>query len=404
MRYIRQRKRKKSMEISTYFSPIDVSVVDYHSEEFRPMLGDAIEAYSEEGAFPQLEGARMVLLGIKEDRGSVENQGCGEGPDQIRHYLYRLAKPHEDVHLVDLGNIAAGATARDTYFAVIEALQQLLDRGLTVMVLGGSDDLVFPIYKAYEVLGRVINVCSVDSRFNLEGGERVSSNNYLQHIILQQPNYLFDYVALGYQTYFVGQEMVKLMDELKFSTRRVGELQANMELAEPLVRYSDVVAVDISAVRQSDAPANAAPSPHGLYGEQLCQIARYAGMSDKTSCFGLFEMNPAYDRQGQTAHMLAHALWFFIEGFYYRIGDFPTRDSQQYKRFTAMLQEHGLEIVFYKSMRSDRWWMEVPCEDTERRERYRRHTLVPCSYADYQRAMENEIPELWWHYYNRLNG
>ncbi|MBR4505546.1 MAG: formimidoylglutamase [Bacteroidales bacterium] len=392
------------MDISTYFSPIDVSVVDYSSEEFRPMLGDAIDAYSAEGAFPSLEGARMVLLGIKEDRGSVENQGCGESPDHIRHYLYRLAKPHEDVHLVDLGNIMPGATARDTYFAVIEALQQLLDRGLTVLVLGGSDDLVFPIYKAYEVLGRVINICSVDSRFNLEGGDRVSANNYLQHIILQQPNYLFDYVALGYQTYFVGQEMVKLMDELKFSTRRVGELQTNMELAEPLVRYSDVVAVDISAVRQSDAPANAAPSPHGLYGEQLCQIARYAGMSDKTSCFGLFEMNPAYDRQGQTAHMLAHALWFFIEGFYYRIGDFPTRDSQQYKRFTAILQEHGLEIVFYKSMRSDRWWMEVPCDDQERRERYRRHTLIPCSYSDYQRAMENEIPDLWWHYYNRLNG
>ena len=392
------------MDISTYFTPIDTTVLDYSSEEFRPMLGDAVDAYVDGGAFPSLEGVRMVLVGVKEDRGSVVNQGCAEAPDVIRHYLYRLAKPHDDVRLADLGNIAAGATARDTCFAVIEAMQYLLDQGLTVMFLGGGDDMVFAIYKAYEVLGRVINICSVDARFNLEGGDQVNSSNYLQHIILQQPNYLFDYVALGYQTYFVGQEMVKLMDELKFSTRRVGELQANMELAEPLVRYSDVVAVDISAVRQSDAPANAAPSPHGLYGEQLCQIARYAGMSDKTSCFGLFEMNPAYDRQGQTAHMLAHALWFFIEGFYYRLNDYPSSDSRQYKRFTTMLQEHGMEIVFYKSLRSDRWWMEVPCEDTERRERYRRHTLIPCSYADYQRAMENEIPELWWHYYNRING
>ena len=177
-----------------------------------------------------------------------------------------------------------------------------------------------------------------------------------------------------------------------------------MEHAEPLVRYSDVVAVDISAVRQGDAPANANPSPHGLYGEQLCQVARFAGMSDKTSCFGLFEMVPALDRDGQTAHMLAHAVWFFIEGFHYRIGDFPTRDKQHYKRFTVELPDHGMEIVFYKSLRSDRWWMEVPCEDGERRERYLRHTLIPCHYSDYQRAMENEIPELWWHYYNRING
>ena len=348
--------------------------------------------------------AHLALLGVKEDRGSVDNRGCAAAPDPIRHYLYRLAKPHADMHIVDLGNIAPGAEQRDTYFALIEALHQLIEKGLTLVILGGSDDLVFPIYKAYEVLGRVINICSVDSRFNLEGGEEINSRNYLQHIILQQPNYLFDFMNVGYQTYFVGQEMVQLMEELKFSTRRLGEVQVKMENAEPLIRYGDVVAVDISAVRQSDAPANAAPSPHGFYGEQLCQLARFAGMSDKTSCMGFFEMNPARDHNGQTAHMLAHAVWFFIEGFYYRQNDLPHRDKQFYKRFTVELREHGLDIVFYKSMKSDRWWMEVPCDDTERRERYLRHTLIPCSYDDYQHAMENEIPELWWHYYNRING
>ena len=373
------------MDISTYFEPVDMAVVDYHSEQFHPMLGDDIMAHTPEAGFPSLDGVRLALVGVPEDR------AC-------------LAKPHEDIRLADLGNLVCGATPRDTYFAVIEAFQQLLEQGVTIIVLGGSDDIVFPIYKAYEVLGRVINICSVDARFNLDGGDQINSSNYLQHIILQQPNYLFDYVAMGYQTYFVGQEMVQLMDELKFSTKRVGELQADMEQAEPLVRYSDVVAVDISAVRQGDAPANANPSPHGLYGEQLCQIARFAGMSDKTSCFGIFEMTPDRDRDGQTAHMLAHAVWFSIEGFHYRIGDFPTRDKQHYKRFTVELPDHGMDIVFYKSLRSDRWWMEVPCDDSERRERYQRHTLIPCHYSDYQRAMENEIPELWWHYYNRMNG
>lgn len=392
------------MELSHYFEPIDTSVVGYRSEEFRPMLGDSIDAYTSEEAFPDWQQARIVLLGVREDRASVNGRGCAAAPDHIRHYLYRLAKPHTDLHIADLGNIAAGAEVRDTYFAVIEALQQVLDKDCTVLLLGGSDDLVFPIYKAYEVLGRVINICSVDSRFNLEGGDNINSNNYLQHIILQQPNYLFDYINLGYQTYFVGSEMVQLMDELKFSTLRLGEMQGNLERAEPMVRYSDVVAVDVSAVRQSDAPAAADPSPHGLYGEQLCQIARYAGMSDKTSCFGLFEAVPGRDRDGQTAHMMAHAAWFFIEGFCYRQNDFPSRDKQSYKRFAVQMSENGMEIAFYKSLKSDRWWMEVPCNDNERRERYQRHTLIPCSYHDYQRAMENEIPELWWHYYNRLNG
>ena len=393
------------MELNNYFEPIDTAVIDYQSQEFRPMLGDSIDAYTAEGSFPDWRDARLVLLGVKEDRASVDGRGSAPAPDFIRRKLYRLAKPHQDLRLVDLGNISAGVEVRDTYFALIEVLQQLLEDGRTVIVLGGSDDLVFPIYKAYEVLGRVINIASVDARFNLEGGDTIISAKYLQHIILQQPNYLFDYVNLGYQTYFVGREMIQLMEELKFSTRRLGELQGDLEIAEPMVRYCDVVAVDTSAVRQSDAPAAAAPSPHGFYGEQLCQLARYAGMSGKTTCFGLFEMLPAHDRDEQTAHMLAQALWFFIEGFCYRLGDFPSRDPQAYKHFSVQLGDSGMEIVFHKSLKSDRWWMEVPCEDTERRERYLSHTLIPCSYADYRHAMEeNEIPPMWWHYYNRLNG
>ena len=392
------------MELSTYFEPIDTTIVDFHSREFHPTLGDNIVAYTEKGRFPEWGSARLALLGVKEGRGSADNPGCAAAPDHIRHRLYRLAKPHADTSVVDLGNIVPGAEKRDTYFALIEALHQLIEAGLTVIVLGGSDDLVFPIYKAYEILGRVINICSIDSSFNLEGGDDVCSDNYVQHIILQQPNYLFDYVNLGYQTYFVGHEMITLMDELKFSTKRLAEVQSSLVGAEPLVRYSDVVAVDVSAVRQSDAPANANASPHGLYGEQLCQLARFAGMSDKTSTFGIFEMNPSLDRNDQTAHMLAHAVWFFIEGFYYRQNDFPHRDKQSYKRFTVEMHEQGIDIVFYKSLKSDRWWIEVPCNDTERRERYLRHTLIPCSYADYQRALDNEIPELWWHYYNRINN
>ncbi len=392
------------MELNSYFEPIDTAVVDYRSRDFRPMLGDSIEAYLPGGAFPDWRTAPLVLLGVCEDRAAADGRGSATAPDFIRRKLYRLAQPNGDRRLVDLGNIAAGVAVRDTYFAVIEVLQQLLEDGRTVIVLGGSDDLVFPIYKAYEVLGRVINIASVDARFNLEGGDTINSANYLQHIIMQQPNYLFDYVNLGYQTYFVGQEMVQLMEELKFSTHRAGELQSNLELAEPMVRYSDVVAVDVGAVRQSDAPAASSPSPHGFYGEQLCQLARYAGMSDKTTCFGLFEMVPAHDRDEQTAHMLAQAVWFFIEGFCYRQGDHPATDRQSFKRFSVQLNDSTMEIVFYKSLKSDRWWMEVPCDDSERRERYLSHTLIPCSYADYEHAMQNEIPPLWWHYYNRFNG
>ncbi|MCR4659547.1 MAG: formimidoylglutamase [Bacteroidales bacterium] len=392
------------MDISTYFEPLDPERIGFSSNEFMVRIGDRISTYYAGSPWPGLDGCNVALLGVCEGRGSVQNPGSAEAPDCVRRYLYRLAVPCNGLHVADLGNIVPGQSKEDTYFALTEVMYKLLERGIVVVVLGGGDDLVLPIYKAYEIIGRVINICSVDSRFNLEGGPTPNSLNYLQHIVMQQPNYLFDYTNIGYQGYFVGPEMVQLMNELKFDAVSVGTIQPSMERAEPLIRYADLVSVDVSAMRQSDAPANADPSPHGFHSEQVCQLARFAGMSDKTSCFAVTELNPAYDLNGMTAHAMAHAVWFFIEGVYNRKQDYPYIDKHNYKRFTVELRDQGTDIVFYKSKKSDRWWMEVPCLDEERRARYAPHLLVPCNHSDYECAMQNELPELWWKFYNRING
>ena len=124
-------------------------------------------------------------------------------------------------------------------------------------------------------------------------------------------------------------------------------------------------------------------------------------MSDKLSSIGFFELNPRFENNGQTAHLVAHAIWYFIEGFYNRRSDFPYIDKQNYKRYTVPMHNEGLELVFYKSKKSDRWWMEIPC-DEQMKQRYARHLLVACSYADYQTALNNDIPERWWRFYNKL--
>jgi len=412
------------MSITQYLSPIQPNSLGYYPSEFSVTLGSRITPFSPEFSLsdgsmefqeydsedpvrtPQtsLPENSLVLLGVGEDRGAEHNAGCANAPNEIRRYLYQLAVPHSDTSIVDLGNIIPGQTAGDTYYAVSEVVSELISLGNTIILMGGSQDLTFAAYKGYETLNRIINITSIDSRFDLEQNDDITSRTWLRNIIMQSPNYLFLNSNIGYQTHFVGQDLIHLMDDLKFDAYRVGEVQQDMSRAEALIRNSDLLSIDIGAIRQSDAPGNGYPSPHGFYGEEFCQMLRFAGMSSKTGCVGLFEVNPDFDNHGQTAHMAAQGLWYFIEGYYLRQPDNPQIFPENFKHFIVKMDDPELDISFYKSKISDRWWVHVPCNDPELQEIYSNQMMLPCTYADYLQAMKGEIPALWMKYFQRLNS
>jgi hypothetical protein len=53
------------------------------------------------------------------------------------------------------------------------------------------------------------------------------------------------------------------------------------------------------------------------------------------------------------------------------------------------------ELVFYKSDKTGRWWIEIPFI-SDSHNKLKRNTLLPCSYDEYLVACENEMPERWW--------
>jgi len=391
------------MEIVDFLDPIGPLEFPLSGESGnQSRFGNRIGIYTEANGFPNLSSCDIVLIGVKDDRNTIDNEGCGQAPEAIRKYLYKLTTGPNPLRVVDIGNIKTGFSTKDTCFALSSVVAWLISSNIVPVIIGGSQDMTFANYQAYHSLGQIINIVTVDPMFDLGSSDQeLNSRSYLSSIILHQPNFLFNYTNLGYQTYFIDQDALKLMQNLFFDTYRLGIVRDNLSEVEPILRNADMISFDISAIRHSDAPGNGNATPHGFYGEEACQITRYAGMSDKLTSIGFYEMNPRYDESGQTAHLVAQMIWYFIDGFYNRAHDFPFTSEENYVKYRVSIHDHKEEIVFYKSKKTDRWWMEIPLP-AEQRAKYERHYLIPCSYKDYQTASDNDIPDRWWMAYQKL--
>lgn len=394
------------MSLSDFFSPIADSLSLGKDNFYNSQIGYCIEKYMD--VFPDLfeeeNKPDLAFFGVEEDRAAIGNEGCAEGPDHIRRHLYDLYVGDYAVKIVDLGNIKAGNKLSDTYFAVKSVVEELVKNNIIPILLGGGQDLTYAQYSAYEGLEQKVEVAIIDPKFDLdqENVEKtpLNSQTYLNHIILHQPDFLFNLSNIAYQTYFVSKESINMYDKLFFTTQRLGSLVGKLDQAEPTIRSADMVSLDIGAIRLSEAPGNMNAGPNGLYGDDACQLARYAGMSDKCSSFGIYEYNPKVDRQGHTAMLVAQIIWCFIDGFYQRKNDAPLIPKSAYIIYKTPLEAEDHELVFVKSKKSDRWWMQVPYQGNKSvNERY---YLVPCRYEDYQTAVAGEMPDLWWRTHQKL--
>jgi formiminoglutamase len=397
---------KSKMSLSDFFTPVDIEKIIPKRGYYTSQLGNKIEYFSVD--FPDLEQKiDIAIIGVQEDRNAINNSGCALAPDYIREKLYLLNEGNYSTKIVDLGNISQGAMVTDTYIALKTVINELVKKDIIPVILGGGQDLTYAQYLAYETLEQKVDLVIVDSHFDLDDDDKgadtieTTSLSYLNKIFLHEPNYLFNYSNLGYQTYFASQESLRVMDKLYFDVHRLGELIGNIAVTEPIIRNASMISFDIGAIRSADAVGNANASPNGFYGEEACQVARYAGFNDKLSSIGFYEFNPAYDSNGQTAMLIAQMIWYFIDGVYNRKRDFPLNPKSQYLIYKTSLKHEEHELVFVKSKKSDRWWMQVPYPaGGSKNERFH---LVPCQYEDYKTAVSGEMPDLWWRTYQKLS-
>ena len=374
-----------------YLRPVEDAVLAHLMLQSDQTLGHHIDIHSEQNGIPDLKGIRIAIVGVEEGRRAVDNEETGQGISEIRKQIYQLFPGSWITKIADLGNIPQGNTVEDTYFAVSELLSSLLKQNIIPVIIGGGQDLTYANYRAYDSLEQMVNVVSIDNKFDFGSiQDGVTSQSYLSSIVMEKPNNLFNFSNVGYQTFFNPQEEIDLINDLFFDAYRLGEVVNEIELVEPILRDADIVSIDISAIRNSEAPANNNATPNGFYGEDICSISRYAGISDKVSSFGIYEFNYKLDNKTQTSQLIAQAIWYFIEGVNCRTNDYPFGTKEKYQKFIVPMEDEVLN--FYKSHKSGRWWMEINFNNNK----YERHSLIPCTYQDYLNANEQEIPDRWY--------
>lgn len=374
-----------------YLKPIDEALLTYSKEQPLLSFGQSIEVYASKDNFPDLSDKKIAIVGVEEDRSSVNNNGTGGGLDEIRKELYKLFPGNWPISVADLGNIQKGNSIEDTYFALGELLAYLIKNKIIPIIIGGGQDLTYANYRAYDALEQTVNLVAVDNKFDLGSIEdTLTSRSYLSKIVMNQPANLFNFSNIGYQTFFNSQDEIDLLENLFFETYRLGDVLDSMKLVEPVMRDADIVSIDVSAIKRSEAPANVNASVNGFSGTEICTIARYAGISDKVSSFGIYEYNPNWDINNQTAQLISQMIWYFIEGVNFRANDYPFGLKENYKKYSVPIDNQVLK--FHQSNKSGRWWMEINLNDDNK---YKRHALIPCTYQDYLSASNQEIPDRW---------
>ena len=376
------------MDLTIFFSPIEEHV--FEGITSNSSIYKSIAVFSEK--MPEYKGAHMAIFGVKEERGSTSNPGTAQGADEIRKKLYNLKRGMGQYRIVDLGNLNLGHDLDETYVRISEVCRILLENNVLPIILGGSHDLDYGQYCSYESMEKLVSMLNVDAFLDLEEKKELGmSQRHVHKILLHEPNYLFSYTHLAYQSYLIDPLSVAVLEKLYFEAFRIGQMRTNMQEMEPAIRNADMLSFDITAIRSSDAPGNANAQPFGLTGEEACQICWYAGQNEKLSSAGFYEYNPALDdATKKTAAVVATMIWYFIEGYYHRKNE-QSFKSNDFLKYTVSMPSDPETITFYKSKFSEKWWMEVPYLNG--RERYARNSIVPCSYTDYQTATKGEVPE-----------
>ena len=365
-------------------NPVSDSLIDELNENYlQGSIYKKLAIHTSSFGIPDLESTTVCIIGLDEDRNSFF-QSATQDLDSLRREFYKLKFSNWKLSISDLGNLPNGNTVDDTYHALYEICKELLSKKIVLILIGGSNDLIYPIFKSFDSYSDKVNIVSIDNQFDLyQESELVSGRTYMNKIIIDDSNSLNDFTNIGYQRHLCSHDELQLMEKLFFEYISLGEISENNMKAEPIMRNSNIVGFDMKSLSFSASFDQTQGNPNGIDPRLACILTKYAGQSNKTNFLGLFELS----NNKVSSKLYSEIIWYFLDGVDKRIIESDFNDSQTFNKY--IVQTSGRDIIFYKSKISEKWWMLV---DTSKNKSI---SYLPCLESDYLEALNDNIPIRW---------
>lgn len=336
------------------------------------------------------EEDKIAIIGLQEFRSKNNDEQDDTHFDYVRTAFYELNKGNWYLPIYDFGDLISTTKKEEFGELFTKVLTELIKQKYFVIILGGSPSLAYYQYRAYDDLIKNINYFSVDEKLRL-GNEiqYVNDENYLTKIIVNEPLNLQDFVNLGYQTYFVAQEELDLINELNFEAIRLGLLTDDIKEAEHFIREANAGILNLGSIESNSYKSSKDLTPNGFNSREICALAKYIGSNNVLSSVYLSNYIEKYLK---VDHLLvSQIIWYLIEGRNFRPERLNFKEGQYFEKIYVPSDINN--FVFYRNYQTNQWWLEVKYNELEK--------VIPCSEKDYLQAQKGDVPSRWWKFFKK---
>jgi hypothetical protein len=284
--------------------------------------------------------------------------------DYVRRHLYRFTAVSTPRAIYDLGDFRKPQPE-----FVAHALRALMEAGICPIVIGNTAE----VNKVILQMSAPEQSPGVSILFH----ETVPA--WAAHAREEGHLHIF-----GAQQHLLDGEVARLAASSGVELRRLGMLRDNLAGAEPEIRDAEFVAMDLSSLRVSDLPAQNFRSTSGFSTEEACRLMRYAGQATGLRALLVSGHDKRSTEYRVSANTTAQLLWYFVEAHHQSTAEKPV-SSEQFQRYVLHLEGYKLDLVFYKSHRTGRWWVEIPAGPGA--------LMFSCAHQDYQSGCEGQVSE-----------